>query len=128
MRLYKSATSYWRAQNDDLMREDAALSPPEEVPDLICKNPSRVRGDEAAYALRGCRADFPGFFSPDPKSLERVPHTSDSWRPGQEAGYTVLDDFRARHIGRDNRSPTQHCLDYRQWQTFNPRGHDQNMV
>src|SRR5271169_632862 len=61
---------------------DAPLSSPEEFPDFVCKHPDGVRGDEVAYALRGCRPDFPGLFSPGPKSLERVPDTADSWRFG----------------------------------------------
>ena len=100
----------------------------EEFSDFISKDPGRVRRDAATYSLRGGGADFRRIFLSGPKSLERVAHRADGWRFGQKAGYAVLDQFRARYIGRNHGSATQHRLHYRQRKTLYSGGHHQDMV
>src|SRR6516225_9709158 len=118
----------WSAAAMGRERRERSRGPTERPPpcffrekflELIGKNSSRVRRDELAYPRCSCGSDFPGIFSHRPKSLQCVPKTFDSWRIGQEARYTVLDDFGvARHIGCDNWPPTQHGFNYRQGQTL----------
>jgi hypothetical protein len=92
--------------------------------DFAGENPHGIRWEKAANSLR---ASFPyclRISSPSPKPIERLRDAVNSWRVGQEASHTILDDLSmATHVGSNDRSSTQHRFDHYQRQSLKPGWH-----
>src|SRR5262249_49355313 len=82
--------------------------------DFPCKNIDRIWRYFLTNGFRGCLSHVSEVFSPSPKDLERLPHTSDRWGRGENTRNAIFDYLRiSADVGSHHRPPTQHGFDYR---------------